>query len=53
MDINIDAVHEGKKRFKCGFCNKEFSKNVDQKMHISTVHKEEKAVLVQSLRMKL
>ena len=56
LNSHIDAVHEGKKRFKCSFCNEDFSKKVDKKIHISTVHKEEKALLVQSLsslRMKL
>ena len=43
LKFNIDAVHEGKKRFKCSFCNEDFSKKVDKKIHISTVHKEKKS----------
>ena len=35
---NIKVVREGKKPFKCNFCNKEFSKKVEQKIHITTVH---------------
>merc|ERR1711862_1089714 len=37
-----DAVHEGKKPFKCSLCDGDFSKSGDLKRHVETVHEGKK-----------
>ena len=42
LDSHISAVHEEKMPFKCDTCDKEFTKNCELKIHVTTVHEERK-----------
>ena len=37
MNVSL-VVHEGVKEFKCGYCNKDFSKGSNLKEHVKRVH---------------
>ena len=39
---HIAAIHEGKKQFKCGICDKQFASKQGMKGHIATSHEGKK-----------
>merc|ERR1719510_1254414 len=39
---HIEAVHEGKKRFQCDICKKQFAEKTNLNRHVSSVHEGKK-----------